>query len=286
MASQRGREMGDDHVQLTGQLGDACGDALVLFEVRVGIPARGQVEIRYPVVKQDGRMPPEVRTPLRAVEAQPRDLGRVVVEIIKSLVVVGELAPEGLDLLPAGMVILVVAGHENHRGPLELAVDERHAVEPPAVHDIAGEYQHIPGCIGRELLQGIRQVPFPEFKMQIRCNLDFHGDALRARACGPCRRAWPLLHLPPGLVTPGPGPWRGGRVRCPGPGVMFHEPAGAGQVPVQSGNDPVCPVPSLSVHVTYPRSGKPYQGLASSFCSCIACVAVLVAGSCPCPCGV
>ena len=47
---------------------------------------------------------------------------------------------------------------------------------PPAVHDVAGEYQHIPGCIGRELVQGLRQVPFPEFKMEIRYNLDFHGD--------------------------------------------------------------------------------------------------------------
>ena len=133
--------MGDDYVHLTGQAGEAGGDAPVLFEVRVGVPARGQVEIRYPVVKQDRRMPPEVRAPLRAVEAQARDLGRVVVEIIKILVVLREPAPEGLDLLPAGMVILVVAGHENHRGHLKLAVDERHAVEPPAVHDVAGEYQ-------------------------------------------------------------------------------------------------------------------------------------------------
>ena len=135
------REMGDDHVHLTGQAGEAGGDAPVLFKVRISIPARGQVEIRYPVVKLDRQFPPEVRAPLRAVEAQARDLGRVVVEVIKSLVVVSEPAPEGLDLLPAGMVILVVAGHEYHRGHLELAVDERHAVDPPAVHDVAGEYQ-------------------------------------------------------------------------------------------------------------------------------------------------
>ena len=126
---------------LPASLASRAGDALVLFEVRVGVPARGQVEIRYPVVKPDGRCPPEVRAPLGAVDAQARDLGRVVVEIIKSLIVLREPAPEGLDVLPAGMVILVVAGHEYHRGDLELALDERHAVEPPAVHDVAGEYQ-------------------------------------------------------------------------------------------------------------------------------------------------
>ena len=182
-------------------------------------------------------MPPEVRAPLRAVEAQARDLGCVVVEIIKSLVVVSELAPKGVHLLPAGMVILVVAGHENHRGHFELAMDERHAVEPPAVHDVAGEYQHIPGCIGRELVQGLRQVPFPEFKMQIRCNLDFHGNALRARARGPCRCAWPLLHLPPGLVPPTPGPLHGNRAGFPGPGL----PAACGPPWVRLMVPPQCP---------------------------------------------
>ena len=48
---QRRREMGDDHIRLPGQAGEAGGDAPVLFEVRVGVPARCQVEIRYPVVK-------------------------------------------------------------------------------------------------------------------------------------------------------------------------------------------------------------------------------------------
>ena len=200
---RRGREMGDNHVHFTGQAGDACGNALVLFEVREGIPARCQVEIRYPVVKQDGRMPPEVRAPLRAVDAQARYLDRVVIEIIKSLVIVREPAPKGVHRPPVGMVILVVAGHKYDRREAELPVDERHAVEPLAVHDVTGEDQQIPGFIGRELVQGIRQVPFPEFKMEIRCDLDFHGNTLHPRVRGPCRCSWPGLHLPLVLVPPG-----------------------------------------------------------------------------------
>ena len=84
-------------------------------------------------------MPPEVRAPLRAVAAQARYLDRVVIEIIKSLVVVREPAPKGVHLRPAGMVILVVAGHKYHRREAELPTDERHAVEPLAVHDNTGQ---------------------------------------------------------------------------------------------------------------------------------------------------
>ena len=181
---QRGRVMGDDHVQFTGQAGDAGGGAPVLGQVGIRVPARGHVEILYHFVKLDGRIPPEVRAPLRAVEAQAPYLDRVVIEIIKILVVLRKLAPEGVHLPSSGMEILVVAGHINNRRDADFAADERHTVDPLAVDDVAGEDEQIPCFIGDELVLRIRQVPFPDLKMQIRCDLDFHGDTFRSRVRG------------------------------------------------------------------------------------------------------
>ena len=126
------------------------------------------------------RVAPEIRAPLRAVEAQAPNLHRVIVEIIKPGVPLGVIAPEGVHFPLWGMVVLVVARHENNRGDLEFPADERQAVVAVAVHNVAGQDKQVPVLIGRELALPVRQVPFPQFKMQVRCDLDFHARVLTA----------------------------------------------------------------------------------------------------------
>ena len=98
----------------------------------------------------------------------------------------GVVAPEGVHFPLWGMVVLVIARHEDDRGELEFPADERHAVVPVAVHDVAGQDEQVPLLIGRELALPVRQVPFPQLKMQVRCDLDFHAvpliNTLDARA--------------------------------------------------------------------------------------------------------
>ena len=115
--TQGGREVRDDHVDLAGQPGDAVTDLLVFRHVAVGVPAQRHPEILYHrAVIEMVRVAPEIRAPLGAVEAQAPDLHRVVVEIIKPGVPFGVVAPEGVHFPLRGMVVLVIARHEDDRG--------------------------------------------------------------------------------------------------------------------------------------------------------------------------
>ena len=174
--TQGGRKVRDDHVDLAGQPGDTGTDLLVFRYVAVGVPTQRHPEILYHrAVIEMVRVPPKIRAPLRAVEAQALNLHRVIVEIVKPGVPLGVVAPEGVHFPFWGVVVLVVARHEDHRGELELAADERQAVVPVAVHDVAGQDEQVPVLVGRELALPVRQVPFPQLEVEIRCDLDFHA---------------------------------------------------------------------------------------------------------------
>ena len=178
---QGGRKVRDDHVYLAGQPGDTVTDLPVFRHVAVGVPTQRHPEILYHrAVIEMVRVAPEIRAPLGAVEAQAPDLHRVIIEIIKPGVPLGVVAPKGVHLPFRGVEVLVIARHEDDRGDLEFPADERYAVVPVAVHDVAGQDEQVPVLIGRELALPIRQVPFPQFKMEIRCELDFHARVLTA----------------------------------------------------------------------------------------------------------
>ena len=177
------RKVRYDHVYLAGQFSDAVTDLPVFRHVAVGVPTQRHLEILYHrAVIEMVRVATENRAPLGAVEAQALNLHRLIVEIIKPGVPLGVVAPKGVHFPLWGIEVLVIARHEDNRGYLEFPADERHAVVPVAVHDVASQDEQVPVLIGRELALPIRQVPFPELKMEIRCDLDFHARVLTAVA--------------------------------------------------------------------------------------------------------
>ena len=182
---QCGRKMRDDYVHLAGLRRYVLCDSPELLRVLERVPIPGQREIRNHrgIANMVHGVAPEIRTPLRAVEAQALDLGRVVVEIMKSLVGVREGAPEGVHVLLGGVVVLVVARYKNDRRDAELAADERQTEISLAVHDIPGQNEQVPGPVRRELVRRRWQVPAPQLKMQVRCDLDFHAVPPKLSSC-------------------------------------------------------------------------------------------------------
>ena len=175
---QCGRKMRDDYVHLAGLRRYVLCDSPEFLCVLERVPIPGQREIRNHrgIANMVHGVAPEIRTPLRAVEAQAPNLDCVIVEIMKSLVGVREGAPEGIHVRLGGVVVLVIARHENDRRDAELAADERQTEFSLAVHDIPGQDEQVPGPVRRELVHRGWQVPAPQLKMQVRCYLDFHSE--------------------------------------------------------------------------------------------------------------
>ena len=160
--TQGGWKVRDDHVDLVGQFSDSGTDLLVFRHMGVGVPTQRKPKIFYHhAVIEMVRVAPEIRAPLGAVETQTTNLRRVIVEIIKPRVGICIVAPEGIHFLLWCIEVLVVARHVHDRRDIELAADERQAVIPVAVQDIAGQDEQVPGRIRCKLALGIRQVPFP-----------------------------------------------------------------------------------------------------------------------------
>ena len=79
--------MRDDYIHLAGLCRYVLCDSPELLRVLERAPIPGQREIRnhHGIANMVHGVAPEIRTPLCAVKAQALDLGRVVVEIMKSL---------------------------------------------------------------------------------------------------------------------------------------------------------------------------------------------------------
>ena len=109
-----------------------------------------------------------------AVEAQAPDVDRIIIQVMESLVVAGVPAPERLRVPPLCMVVLVVARHVDDGGDPKFPADEGHAELPVSVGDVAGQDQQVAVRVRAELFIGARGEPAPDFKMEVRCDLDFH----------------------------------------------------------------------------------------------------------------
>ena len=162
--TQRGRKVRDDHVHLTCQFGDAGTDLPVFHHVTIRVPTQRHPEILdHRAVIEMVRVAPEIRAPLGTVKAQALNFYRVIVEIVKTGVPLGVIAPEGVHFPLWGIVVLVIARHVQMTG--EILSSRRMNGRPwsrlPSTMSPA-RMSRSRSLSGENWPTGIRQVPFPQ----------------------------------------------------------------------------------------------------------------------------